>query len=49
MSKATTQSVKEYVYHRRGIDMPNLKMKLAPGPGFFVKKKGNIRKDEGGE
>ena len=26
------------VYYSRGIEMPNLKMKLAPGPGFFVRK-----------
>jgi len=35
--------MKEYVYHRRGIDMPNLKMKLAPGPGFFVRRFSGIK------
>ena len=27
------------IYYRRGMEMPHLKMKLAPGPGFFVRKK----------
>ena len=29
----------EFIYYKRGIEVPNLKMKLAPGPGFFVRKK----------
>ena len=25
-------------YYKRGIEMPNLKMEIAPGPSFFVRK-----------
>ena len=50
MHKTRMDHIENYsppvIYHRRGIEMPNLKMKLAPGPGFFVRKKGDIRKCE---